>query len=292
MWSTLIAILSTVLEIVREYLTWQVALTKIKTRKIAYDIDQEQLEKGKTLCARIDAARNANDLGALSLYLDDQANAALYAANVRSAIPLLSGLDLGVSSGVPAVATPGSGPDHRAQPVAGSIPSIPAITPPTPVAGVPVHPIPIPPFSVTGPATWWGRNPDGSNDTGDVDAQGKNLLGAFGDDNHTEQIVGGSIPIIMFQQTIGHGDAVYKAVADRKYTLDVVSHVSGKHLTMVWITDLGPAARLKRPLDLTYAANKLLGHTSGTNLCTLWITGPDGIMEIKGWNFMKGEVSA
>ena len=150
--------------------------------------------------------------------------------------------------------------------------------------------IPRVPYSVTGMATWWGINTSGSNDTGDVDSSGKNLLGAFGDDNHNEQIIGASIPIIMFHDTIGRGDVIYKDVADRKYTIDILSHSTGKHLTEVWITDLGPNARLGRPLDLTAAANRMLGHVEGTNLCTLWITGPDGIMEIKGWDFVRGHV--
>jgi hypothetical protein len=151
-----------------------------------------------------------------------------------------------------------------------------------------VH-IPKTPYSVTGLATWWGRNPDGSDDTGD-ESRGKDELGAFGDNNHTEQIIGASIPIIMFHETIGKTAEYYKDVSDRKYFLDVLSHSTGRHLTGVWLTDLGPSAKLHRPLDLTYAANKMLGHTDGINLCTLWITGPSGVMEIKGWNFVTGTV--
>lgn len=143
--------------------------------------------------------------------------------------------------------------------------------------------LPKPPYSATGEATWWGINPGGSNDTGDVDSSGKNLLGAFGDDNHNEQIVGGSIPIAMFHETVGQGDAVYAQVAKRQWTLDVYSHITGRHITGVWLTDLGPAERLHRPLDLTYAANMMLGHTDGTNLVTLWLTGPGGIVQLKGW---------
>jgi hypothetical protein len=285
MWTSLIAILSTVLEIAREWLTWQVAKTKIETKKLAYDIDQGQLARGRSLLEKIDSARNANDLVATAQLLDDAQANALYGANIRSSVPFVSGVDVGVSLGIPKIATPGSGPNDSVKPVAGAVTYLGTVA-----AKIPAQVVPIPPYSVTGPATWWGINPNGSNDTGDVDAHGKNLLGAFGDNNHTEQIIGGSIPIIMFQNTIGKGDAIYEAVSDRKYTLDVISHVTGKHFTMVGITDLGPAARLKRPLDLTYAANKMLGHTSGTNLCTLWITGPDGIMEIKGWSWENGEV--
>jgi hypothetical protein len=151
--------------------------------------------------------------------------------------------------------------------------------------------IPKIPFSVTGWATWWGRNPDGSNDTGDVDSQGHNMLGAFGADNHNEQIIGASIPVVMFQKSIGKTEQVYQSISDKLYTLDVLSHSTGRHLTGVPLTDLGPAARLHRPLDLTYAANKMLGHTDGTNLCTFWITGPNGVIEIMAWDFVKGEIT-
>jgi hypothetical protein len=108
------AIIQTVLTILSEYLQWQVALTKINARKLAYDLDQQILKEGRELSAKIDYARNAGDLVATSMYLDDQANAALFAARIRSAIPDVSGPDVGVSSGIPTVAASGSGPHNRA----------------------------------------------------------------------------------------------------------------------------------------------------------------------------------
>lgn len=119
----IVALISSVLEILKEFLRWQVALTQINARKIAYDIDQSALAQGRDLRAKIDSARSASDLSSLSLYLDDQANLALYAARVRSAIPNPPGLDLGLGSGVPKSGTPGSGPDHGVEPAPGAKPS-------------------------------------------------------------------------------------------------------------------------------------------------------------------------
>jgi hypothetical protein len=111
------ALISTVLEILKEFLTWQVALTKIKAKSLAYDIDQFQLQKGRDLLAKIDSARNANDLTALRMYLDDQGNAALYSAGIRSSIPNDAGWDnMGVGCRIPAGTPSGSGLDNSAQP--------------------------------------------------------------------------------------------------------------------------------------------------------------------------------
>jgi hypothetical protein len=110
------ALISTVLEILKEFLTWQVALTKIKAKSLAYDIDQAQLQKGRELLAKIDAARDAGDLTALRLYLDDQADAAFYSTGIRSAIPYNAGRDnLGVGSGISEGTSQGSGSDNGTQ---------------------------------------------------------------------------------------------------------------------------------------------------------------------------------
>lgn len=121
----ILALISSVLEILKEFLRWQTALAQINARKIAFDIDQQMLAQGRDLRTKIDSARNAGDLAALSLYLDDQANAALYAARVRSALPDLPGSNLGVSIGVSAGPASDSRPDHSAQPVASTKPSQP-----------------------------------------------------------------------------------------------------------------------------------------------------------------------
>jgi hypothetical protein len=121
----ILAIIGSILEILKEFLVWQVALTKIKARKVAYDIDQEQMAKGRELRAKIDAARNASDLAAVSLLLDDAAANALYAANVRSAIPDIRGNDVGISGGISTGTTSGSGPDTSVKPVASAKPGKP-----------------------------------------------------------------------------------------------------------------------------------------------------------------------
>lgn len=286
----ILAIIQAALEALIEFFKWQTVFTQIQARKLVYDIDQAQLAKGRDLLAKIDSARNAGDLSALSLYLTDQADAALYAARVRSAIPDDAGrLDMGVSSGVPAPAAPDSGPHDGPKPAPG-----PDAGPTVgPISAVPAtHTIPKVPFAITGPATWWGLNPDGSNDTGDVDEHGKNMLGAFGDNNHNEQIIGCSIPIKVFHATIGSGADVYKAVELRRYKFDFLSHTTGRHLTGAWLTDLGPNERLHRPFDLTYAANKMLGHKTGTNIVTGWVTDTHTgqILEFKDWDFAEGKV--
>lgn len=121
----ILAIIGAILEILKEFLVWQVALTKIKARTVAYDIDQQQMAKGRELRAKIDAARNASDLAAVSLLLDDAAANALYAANVRSAIPDIRGDNVGVSSGISTGTTSGRGPDPSIKPVASAKPGKP-----------------------------------------------------------------------------------------------------------------------------------------------------------------------
>jgi hypothetical protein len=83
------------------------------------------MAKGRELRAKIDAARNASDLAAVSLLLDDAAANALYAANVRSAIPDIRGNDVGISGGISTGTTSGSGPDTSVKPVASAKPGKP-----------------------------------------------------------------------------------------------------------------------------------------------------------------------
>jgi hypothetical protein len=112
-----VALLSALLNAAASYLKWQAALAKITARKQAYDIDQECLRRGRDLEAQIDKAHNAKDLAAASRLLDDYQANALYAANIRSALPDDGGRDnLGVSSGVPKIAAPSRGPKHSSKP--------------------------------------------------------------------------------------------------------------------------------------------------------------------------------
>jgi hypothetical protein len=285
MWTTIIALLESTLKIVQMWLTWQVALTKINARKLAYDIDQEQTKAGADLLRRIDAARGDGDLVATSLLLNDQANASLFAADFRSSLPDgLTGTDLGLGGGVPEVATPVRQPYNSLEPVASPNPSLAV------ASNAPARIIPVPPYAVTGMGTWFGLNPNGSNDTGDVNAEGENLLGAFGDDCHNKTIVGLSIPILIFRATIGATTTDYADVRKRRYLFDVFCHATGKHATGVWLVDLGPNASLNRPLDMTYALGTMLGlKTNG--ICTWWCTDTQTkeILEIKGWDFVHGK---
>jgi hypothetical protein len=321
MWSAIIGILSAVLGIAKEYLTWQVALTKINVRKIAYDIDQAQLKVGKDLLSKIDAAKDSGDLAAASLLLNDAAANALYVADIRSSIPDLSESDLGISSGIPEASTPSSGPDYGTQPTQGTVSGIPSVNvsvglgvPGTleqkivgidpimtkvPVTTqVPSHTIPAVPYSVTGIATWFGWNPptakhpDGTDDTGDQDKYGNDLLGAFGDHTHNEQIVGISIPIPIFHATIGSGNSTYVEVRNRRYLFDVWCHSTGRHATGVWLVDLGPSASLNRVADMTYGLGTMLG-LNDTAIVTWSVTDTHTgkILEIKGYDFVNNKVN-
>lgn len=80
------AILGSLLEILKDFLRWQTALTTIKARKLAYDIDELQLERGKELRRKIDAARDDNDLLAVSVLLDAEFAAATFSSDIRTAI--------------------------------------------------------------------------------------------------------------------------------------------------------------------------------------------------------------
>lgn len=150
--------------------------------------------------------------------------------------------------------------------------------------------IPAPPFAVTGEFTWFGRNPSGSDDKGDVDSKGHDLLGAFGDDTHNEQIVGLSIPIPLFEKTIvpisGSKDKAYADVAARRYLFQVWCHDTARFVSNVWLVDLGPNASLNRPGDMTFGLATQLGLKDNA-VCT-WActdTKTETVLEIKGWNF-------
>lgn len=296
MWTSLIAIIASVLEIAKEFLTWQVALTKIQARKLAYDIDQQQIQAGRDLLKKIDSANTAGDLVVASQLLDDAQANSLYVANVRSAIPDLSGANVGIGGGIPTGATSSGDPYDGSKPVAGTITS-PTLTEPgtgtvAPASGVLVN-VPAEPYSITGLATWFGLNPNGSNDTGDMSSDGRtDLKGAFGDATHNKTLIGLSIPIPIFRATIGSGDKVYKDVAARRYLFDVWCKTTSRHVTGVWLVDLGPNASLNRPLDMTYALGKLLG-LSDNAICTWSVTDTTTglLLPIKGWNFSTGKIA-
>jgi hypothetical protein len=155
------------------------------------------------------------------------------------------------------------------------------------------HVIPVAPFSVTGKSTWFGRNPDGSDDRDDMDKQGHDLDGAFGDKTHNLTLVGLSIPIPVFYQSIGRGTTVYDDVKARRWLFDVWCAATGKHVGGVWLVDLGPNAGLNRVMDMTYGLATALGLKDNaicTWACTDTKTGK--LVEIKGWDFQRGVVAS
>jgi hypothetical protein len=118
------AIIQTVLTILSEYLQWQVALTKINARKLAYDLDQQILEKGAALQKQIDGASNAGDLVVVDKLRNDYQAYALYASGVKLLIPDYAGRNnVGISPTVPVATEPeraasdGVKPTPRAVPV-------------------------------------------------------------------------------------------------------------------------------------------------------------------------------
>jgi hypothetical protein len=151
--------------------------------------------------------------------------------------------------------------------------------------------IPLTPYSLTGKATWFGLNPDGSDDRGDVDSKGHDLKGAFGDETHNKTIVGISIPIPIFHATIGRGDEVYEDVKARRYLFDVYCPQTRKHATDVWLVDLGPSASLNRTADMTYGLATMLGLKDDA-IVTWWVTDTKTgkVLEIKGYDFQNKKV--
>lgn len=82
----IIAIIGSVLEVLKEFLQWQSALSAIRARKLAYDIDQMQMAAGRDLRAKIDSARDANDLLGTSVLLDAEFASATFASDIRTTI--------------------------------------------------------------------------------------------------------------------------------------------------------------------------------------------------------------
>lgn len=171
--------------------------------------------------------------------------------------------------------------------------------PPPPPASVPAPANALlPPYAVSGIATIFGLNYDGSEDKGDEDASGNPLKGAWGDVTHNKTALGGSIPIKVLDATFGSG-------SKPKHTLEVYSHATQKTIEIPFI-DKGPSASVHRPLDLTYAAHVALGtmdyfttHYGASPKgwpagipVTFWINDAKGVaIEVKSWDFALGRVT-
>jgi hypothetical protein len=112
-----VGLLIALVNAVTDYCKWQAALARVNARKQAYDIDQECLRRGRELEEQIDKARNAQDLSVASRLLDDYQANAIYAANIRFALPDNAGWNnVGIGSGVPKITAPSDGPKHGPKP--------------------------------------------------------------------------------------------------------------------------------------------------------------------------------
>ena len=149
--------------------------------------------------------------------------------------------------------------------------------------------------------TIFGLNYDGSDDKGDVGADGKPLSGAWGAQTHNKEIVGCALPIVLLKDTLGGTSADHV----KGYTVEIYSQVTQKTLLAVDIVDEGPAAWTHRLIDGTYGLHKALGHidyglaTYGSNFSrwpagfhvAYWINDPNGkAIEIKGVDFKHAKI--
>jgi len=117
-------IISTVLEILLQYLKLKVAESQISLQKVAYDIDQTILAKGAALQAKVDSARNAGDLVVVEQLRTDYDAFALYGSGVKLLIPDYAGRDnVGVSPKVSGVGEPEHPASNGPQPTEGAKPS-------------------------------------------------------------------------------------------------------------------------------------------------------------------------
>ena len=176
----------------------------------------------------------------------------------------------------------------------------PAVPPPTPGHTVTVDP----PLSVTGRATMFGLNWDGSTDTSD------NGMGFFTDpstgrpyNTRNRELAGCSLPrevmlstflSIDSWKTAGIGQiwahncsSVQRYVTDNKPLITLDS--GGKTASNVPLVDAGPSADTGNSIDLTYAVAHQL-NTEGEALATYEILVDGNPLEIRGWNWATGKV--
>jgi hypothetical protein len=117
-------LIQTVLEILLEFLKWQVAESQYRLKTALYGIEQDLQKKGDALNAKIDTASNAGDELVVEQLRNDYQAHALYAAGVKLVIPNDAGWDnVGVGAKVPGTATSERGPGDSAQPAESSNPS-------------------------------------------------------------------------------------------------------------------------------------------------------------------------
>jgi hypothetical protein len=201
------------------------------------------------------------------------------------------------SSGVAANPQAGSNPVH--------VPVDQPASPSAPVPASPGHMVTVdPPFSVTGRATMFGLNYDGSRDQSD------NGIGFFRDhttgrpyNTRDEGLVGCSLPrevmlstflSIDTWKTVGidpiwarDGSNVQNYVTTNRPLITIDS--GGKTASNVPLVDAGPTAGTGNAIDLTFAVAHQLG-TKGAALATYEILVDARPVEIRGWNWKRRKV--
>jgi hypothetical protein len=161
-----------------------------------------------------------------------------------------------------------------------------------------------PPFSVTGRATMFGLNYNGSIDTGD------NGMGFFMDpgtgktyNTRMQALRGCSLPREVMLSTFLSIDSWKTAGIDpiwARNSASVQEYVTrnkplltidsgGKTAGNVPLVDAGPTAETHNSIDLTFAVAHEL-KTNGAALATYEILVADTPLEIKGWNFKTRQV--
>jgi hypothetical protein len=131
--------------------------------------------------------------------------------------------------------------------------------------------------SVTGRATIFGLNWDGSRDPAD------NGQGYFGYNTHDKELIGVSLPIAVINGTIGSykNPQIIEQIKTERFKVKVVA--PGGREIVAKIVDVGPAKWTHNAIDLTYGTTQVLGLKDNTVL-TYWVIGPEGNpIPIHGW---------
>jgi hypothetical protein len=174
-----------------------------------------------------------------------------------------------------------------------------------PIAQTPGHAVTVnPPYSVTGRATMFGLNWDGTIDGSDNGIGFFTVPGTTTNYNTRDtQIVGCSLPREVMLSTFlsidawktygieqvwaDNGSAVQKYVLDEAPSITIDS--GGRTASGVPLVDAGPNADTGNAIDLTYfVAHEL--NTNGAALATYEILVAGNPLEIKGWNWTTGRV--
>jgi hypothetical protein len=189
--------------------------------------------------------------------------------------------------------------------IGGNTPSpIPAPYPTPPLVTV----IPLAPNSATGKATVFGRNYNGSNDTGDLNRDGSDSTGFFIDPStgknyvtHNDTCIGASLPREVLLSTLlgnndwrtqpvaavwgAHAAAVQEAVTSRQISMTIHDFVTSKTADSIPLVDAGPTATTYALLDRTLGLCNLMGSKDDSHVA-VWLHGPDKVpLVLGGWLF-------